>query len=81
MREKMNQPKKGEDEMNKVYCKNCRFLRLSNKDGYYCKKGMKEKVSWFGKCRVPIKTKPPSAINRNNNCELYKRQWWKFWVK
>lgn len=22
-----------------------------------------------------------STINKDNNCEFYKRKWWKFWVK
>lgn len=71
--------------MSKVYCKNCKFnhfyftqceayvyfgVRVND---YYSKKHLLRRKKYG------LHTK--SEKNEKNNCDLYIRKWWKFWVK
>lgn len=65
----------------KVYCNDCSYIWRAE----YCD----------DQCRHPdnmVRIDEPichymspyskiNELNKNNNCKLYKRSWWKFWVK
>lgn len=56
--------------MKEVYCYNCKHskrIKFRDRDGvfYYC----------------PLQVILEDADNMNLNCKLYKRKWWKFWIK
>ena len=61
-----------EAEDNRVYCKDCKYLRI-------------EKDDFMGACFCDvvypvIHLTVYSDPNKNNDCEDYKRKWWKFWL-
>jgi len=66
----------------KIYCNNCKYYYFPNVDGSsiydYCKLTKRKKHTathyyyTFTECII---------MNLHNNCLLYKRKWWKFWVK
>ncbi len=63
--------------MKKVYCCNCKWYE-----------------DWIIQCKHPMnftykdhffgiskeRKSSPAIMNQKNNCEFYKRKWWKFWV-
>jgi hypothetical protein len=52
--------------MKKVYCKNCKYLKWWEFHiAPYCKMSVTMEY-YYGK---------------RDDCPLYKRKWWKFWVK
>jgi hypothetical protein len=69
---------------NKVYCKDCRYLKEFG-FSFLCKspenKILKEGDTWFEHYKRKDINKNPYNINRENNCKNYKRKWWKIWVR
>ena len=71
--------------MKKVYCKNCKFKTIytltycepyirinSRRDDYHGPRHFIRKLS--------LGTFEREKKNKNNDCNRYKRKWWKFWV-
>ena len=68
-------------EKEKVFCSNCRYMgpfyswdcrhpdNQHIEDGWE-RKGMNNRVKVM-----------PDVLNKGNDCGLYKRVWWMFWVK
>lgn len=67
----------------KIYCKNCRFLDNPSLCSVYgmcqCTKKLSERDSAY--CVSPVTVENYRIQNGNNDCEYYKKLWWKFWVK
>ena len=66
--------------MGKVYCKNCKFVRVNRYSGQY---------TFIYECRNDPEYDPIGRAkhdfcedkNSNFDCKEYKRKWYKFWVK
>ena len=58
----------------KVYCKDCKHLIGT----LYCK----EYLHYLGKTLVRANKEDVvvQIINKNHDCPVYKRKWWKFWA-
>ena len=66
--------------MSKVYCNNCKFMGPFDICDCRAPENNQPVDCWaFHKKREPIVM--PQLLNRNNDCKLYKRIWWMFWVK
>lgn len=70
-----------------VYCKNCKYyseLLHSTESfiiGEVCNAKMNiENVFNYKEMDIIFKFKP-DKLNRDNNCEFYKKSWYKFWIK
>lgn len=65
----------------KVYCKNCRYFVFA--DFCHAPTGMIIDNYIYGKYKERLlKTIYDKEYpNRNGDCNLYKRKWWKFWIK
>ena len=69
--------------MNKIYCKNCVFS-LKCLGNYSCKFGVECDVMGFIKKNLKendYNEYEQIEMNKNFNCEHYKRKWYKFWIK
>lgn len=72
-----------------TFCKDCKYFSNESFDeyGYHpamCFAPKPKKVSIIdGSTTEPCCLKPDSENypNKNMDCKLYKRKWWKFWVK
>ena len=67
----------------KVYCNNCKYIWDGSE--YYCEdrchhptnmERVDKPTHWY-MCSI----KSLEILNESNNCEWYKRKWWKFWIK
>ena len=58
-------------EKEKVYCKNCEYLREIEDEEYICRHESNEKkrVDWYSETRIQIR--PPKEINMSNDCRNY----------
>ncbi len=67
--------------MNKVYCKNCKWLSYVDIDysGSYCRKPLGKKDSAMTEYEEIVDDY--EKCNKKNNCKHYQRSWWKFWIK
>jgi len=71
--------------MEKVYCRNCKYLGSYEGEmgefGYLCFRPLNitKKRNAIHEWEETIHS--PEIINRNNDCNGYKRKWYKFWVK
>ena len=69
--------------MNKIYCVNCKYFNGVSthtfpSDWVTCKRKVYFTDDWDSKRKKYRGS--PCEKNRNNNCEDYKRKWWKFGV-
>jgi hypothetical protein len=70
--------------MEKVYCINCKHYReiLHPTESFII--GRKCAVRWEG-ITTPIEVetwrKNCKDVNKNNDCQDYKRKWYKLWIK
>ena len=66
----------------KVYCKNCKYYHhyysLHKPFGGWCSAEPIYKDRYDEKVRVYLI--PLEKQNKDNNCSLYKRKWYKFWI-
>jgi hypothetical protein len=72
----------------KVYCSNCRYHhRKETWDRYIhiCiikTKKFEEDYNYLRKIKKRIiETRDCEILNRDNSCIVYRRKWWKFWIK
>ena len=67
------------ENMKKVFCGNCVYFCYNtfSKDGCDSPKNLLNSY----KTKNGKMKKYACEINEHNYCELYKRIWWKFWVK
>ena len=62
--------------MKKVYCDNCKFFD----DLFYCSHPTNQEIiNDWQKSYISYKIRPRD-MNKNNDCKLYKKKWWKFWI-
>jgi len=57
-----------------VFCRDCSGYRTDGR----CYTGEIQATFHSGNVRIRVS---PLYQNMNNNCEHYRRKWWKFWVK
>ena len=72
----------GRDVSMKVYCGNCKYYRsVDDACGGYsdCKYKTGKGSNYLHRYNKTIGD--PETQNKNNNCEYYRRPWWKFWIK
>jgi len=77
--------------MSKIYCKNCKWFYFAShlinyKEGrsnYYClyPDNKCEYLDYKGDTCLHRESTEPKIINKNFECEWYKRKFWKWWVK
>lgn len=61
--------------MDRVYCNDCKYI-----DFLICRHpSTKHEYVWWGGRETHHGN--PCRMNSDNDCKLYKRKWWKFWVK
>jgi len=64
--------------MKKVYCGNCRHY---NPAAMYTRESCQPIKGYHDNYIGRQKThRSPHVLNKNNQCQLYKRKWWKFWI-
>ncbi len=72
--------------MKKVYCRNCKYNKVEQSMFFastYCVNPINIDVKdcYYKPNQNITYLYDQSTLNKNNNCKLYKRKWWKFWVK
>jgi hypothetical protein len=75
--------------MKKVFCKNCKyyeFVYTANGDismgrRSLCKLKHRIEINCIGYKRIYCDESFCEDLNINCDCNLYKRKWWKFWIK
>ena len=73
-----NKPK---EMKKKIYCINCKYIKCYDPYELSCghPTNMVETSGVYRCCVEPIET--IKTLNKNNECKLYKKKWYKFWVK
>ena len=73
-----NKPK---ETKKKLYCINCKYIKCYDPYALDCghPTNMVETSGVYRSCMEPIET--IQTLNKNNECKLYKKKWYKFWVK
>ena len=73
-----NKPK---ETKKKLYCINCKYIKCYDPYELSCghPTNMVETSGVYRCCVEPIET--IKTLNKNNECKLYKKKWYKFWVK
>ena len=62
--------------MSKVYCKNCKWNEMVWITRCFCVSDLKAKPG-----KIFHEDEIRESANKNNDCPLYERKWWKIWIK
>ena len=71
----------------RVYCKNCKYCKyrefasLGVNWGWFCKLRDIREVNQVGNTIVDFGASNCKDLNLDYSCKLYKRKWWKFWIR
>ena len=63
----------------KKYCENCKYY-IDLFGSLFFPDGFMGEVDHCVNDKTPMWENPLLNRNFNNDCESYKRKWWKFWV-
>jgi len=66
--------------VSKVYCNNCKYMGPFTICDCRHPENNQPSDCWAFHSKREVKVLP-QILNRNNDCKLYKRIWWMFWIQ